>query len=214
MSWWKRSVTIATAVALLAACADASEKKVAKTSSPKHVSPAPVPVPLMPAGTFDHAKEANELAAARTARASGDNLRAHGMAEAAVNHWPGDIAAWAELQAANQALGDDPGQRYADFFHNKIEYVNPLPARVAVLGFQNIAEQPPGTTAGGYVFDQRTIAMARRLEAFYNSLDPVVAQRNAPAEPSFGDKYPYLDELGVGAVVAGVLTVAKSAANK
>ena len=64
-------------------------------------------------------------------------------------------------------------------------------------------------TEGGYTFDAKTIAMARRMQAFYNTLDPINAQRDAPTDESFTDKYPYLLP-GVAAIVGGIVAVTLS----
>ncbi len=210
-------VTMATVLALLAGCSGTAEQQQAKaTPRPKHVSPAPVPPPTLPPGSFDEAKAKSELAAARDAREAGKAADARHLAEAAIEHWPGDPAAWAELQSDCQSLGDVQCRRYADFFRAKVEFVKTLPARAGVLGFQNIAEAPTGTKSGDYTYDDKTTATARRLWAFYHQEDPMTATRNKPMneEPSFAEKYPYAPALLVGGIGAGLLTAAKSVANK
>jgi len=213
MNWCKRAVTLATALAFLTACADSPDDTKKPRRESKRQSPMAVPAPVMPAGTFDRAKEQAELSAARSARAAGDNTRARALADAAIAHWPGDEAAWDEYKADCQALNDDPGVHYASFFHDKIDYVNPLPPRAAVLGFQNIAEEEVGTSDAGYTYDQRSIDMGRRLWAFYNTVDPITPQREAQATDSFVDDSPLLDMTVFGLITAGVLTAIKSAAN-
>jgi type II secretory pathway pseudopilin PulG len=213
MNWCKRAVTLATALALLAACADTPDETKKPRRESKRQSPIAVPAPVMPAGTFDRAKEQAELSAARSARAAGDNARASALATAAIAHWPGDNAAWEEYQTNAQALNDDSGVHYATFFRDKIDYVNPLPPRVAVLGFQNIAEQKAGSTESGYTYDQRSIDMGRRMWAFYNTVDPITPQREAQAADSILDTSPLLDMTVFGLITAGALTAIKSAAN-
>ena len=208
LGWWNKVAHLATAMALLSACAD-NPQIAAKQKNHKHVSPAAVPAPILPAGSFDLTKEKSELERAHAALANGDAAQARVLAEAAIDHWPGDGDGWDILLAASQAQNDDQTRRYATFFRSKIDYVNPLPPRVAVLGFQNIAEEKPGVTEGGYTFDAKTIAMARRMQAFYNTLDPINAQRDAPTDESFTDKYPYLLP-GVAAIVGGIVAVTLS----
>ena len=213
MNWFKRAVALTTALAFMAACADSPDETKKPRRVSKRQSPMAVPAPVMPAGTFDRAKEQAELSAAKSARAAGDAARARALAETAIAHWPGDQAAWDEYKADSLALNDDASVHYATFFHDKIDYVNPLPPRVAVLGFQNIAEEEVGTSDAGYTYDQRSIDMGRRLWAFYNTVDPIAPQREAQAEDSIVDASPLLDMTVFGLITAGALTMIKSAAN-
>jgi type II secretory pathway pseudopilin PulG len=204
----------ATSLALLVGCGGGSQPPLAAAPSARHVSPAAVEPPVLPAGSFDQAKERAELAAAQAARQAGDGAQARAQAEAAVAHWPSDLAAWDELQADCQALKDESCRQHAAFFRAKVEFVSGLAPRVAVLGFQTIAEEPPGTRVGGFTYDQATIDTARRLWAFYHSIDPLNAQRQEAEGETFTERYPYgPTALAIG-IVAGVLTLAKELANK
>jgi hypothetical protein len=210
MGWGKAVVVTAVVAALLAGGGQPAWAQQAG----RRPSPAPVAPPSVPPGTFDQAKEQSELAAAQAARAAGNAGQARPLAEAAIGHWPGDAGAWGELAADCQALKDDTCRQRAAFFQAKVDYVNSLPARVAVLGFQNLAEEPVGTSTTGIVYDQQVIDTARLLWAFYNTRDAMLAQREAPPEPSFADEYPLVPMTLVVGVVAGLLTGAKSLANK
>ncbi len=215
-SCWKTFFAATAALALLAGCSESATQQAKAPTSSKHSSPAPVEPPTLPAGSFDQAKAQAELTTAQAAREAGNAAEARRQAEAAVDHWPGDPAAWAELQTDCQSLADVECSRYAAFFQAKIEFLKGLPARAGVLGFQNIAEEPTGTKAGAYTYDERTIVTARRLWAFYHQQDPMAAKRDQPMdeEPSFAEEYPYAPAVLVIGAGAGLLTAAKSLANK
>ncbi len=166
------------ALGLTTACAGQATMK--KTAQHSRVSPTPELIPETAPGIFDRAAEQAELAAALAARTSGDAARAKTLAESAIGRWPGDPAAWQELAADCTALKDTQCGLYAGFFGDKVAFVNRMPPRVAVLGFQNVAEQPAGTSTGSYKHDQLTIDTARRLQAFYNFRDPLAGKRWLP----------------------------------
>jgi hypothetical protein len=211
--WKERGVAALSAVAMLSACAD-TPPPVAAAS--RHVSPAAVPAPVLPGGSFDrdHAKES--LSAALAARQAGQLPEARRLAEAAVEAWPADLDAWAALADICQASGDQSCRRQADFFKAKVEYANTLPARAAVLGFQTIAEEPVGTTGSAITYDRKSLDTATRIWAFYDAQDTHRDGREMPAatEPPFSEEYPYLPAILVGGVIAGVLTEAKSLSGK
>lgn len=215
MSWWKRSVAAASALALLSGCATGGEQTGKPLRQSKRVSPAPVEAPTLPPGTFDQAKERSELAAAQAARQAGDASKARQLAEEATNHWPGDAAAWDELKTDCQATGDTECADYAAFFRAKIDYVKPLPAKAAQLGFQSLAEEPAGPKSEGFTYDERTVETARRLWAFYHLQDTARASLDKPVdEETFSEKYPYAPALLVIGIGAGVLTGIKSLADR
>ncbi|MDR3440715.1 hypothetical protein [Telmatospirillum sp.] len=196
------------ALALLAGCADAPPAKVAQTAG-RHVSPPAVPAPQLPDDSFDRTRAAAALGAARDAERDGQTADARSKALEAIAAWPGDPAAWQELAALCQAASDKTCQNRAEFFRAKVEFANALPIRAAVLGFQTIAEEPQGGRP-----DPVKTEAARRLWAFYNVQDTRKDQRDAPQEPSFAEEYPYGSMLIAGGVIAGVLTGAKTLANK
>ena len=179
-------IAIMAAVLAVSACTRTTEVKPSRLHS-AHVSPDPAVVPRLPPGSFDHAKEQDELAAARAARLAGDAARARAAAEAAIAHWPADLAAWDELSADCAALKDDPCQRYAAFFRAKVEFVATLPPRAAVLGFASLADNPVGTQSGNYVYDRRTLDTALRLASFYDAQDQLrdvrIVPNAAPVQP-------------------------------
>jgi type II secretory pathway pseudopilin PulG len=170
------------AILVVAGCNREAEIKRSALHS-NHVSPPPVAVPQLPAGSFDQAKAQDEVQAAAAARQAGDSARARSAAEAAVAHWPADLAAWDELTADCTALKDDLCQRYAEFFHAKVDFVDKLPPRIAVLGFASLADNPVGTQSGDYVYDRRTLDTALRLASFYDEQDQLRDVRLA-AHPS------------------------------
>jgi hypothetical protein len=198
-----RLVSIAVAVGLLAACASETENPRPRQVS-GHVSPPPVTPAKLPAGTFDRDKAQGELAAARTAQQAGDLHQAKILTEAAINHWPGDIDAWTELLAVDQALNDADGVHYATFFHDKIDFVNPLPPRIAVMGFQSMADAGSDRQDKDVRHDPQTIAMAGRLASFYNEIDPMVPQRDASMPQRFTERNPYAMPI-IGAAGAGLV---------
>ena len=199
----RKTMTALTALALLGGCAETLPARV--KAAHHRVSPPAVAPPPMAADAFDHARERQDLAAATAARAA---------AETAVAAWPVDIAAWEELEADCQALGDHSCQQYAAFFRAKLEYTSNLPVRVATLGFQTIAETPVGTRVDSMVYDQATIDMAQRLWTFCYRVDTVRTHSDTPPEESFSEKYPYAPALAVVGVGAGILSGIKSLANK
>lgn len=219
--WWKRSVLLAAAISLLAACAD--DPKPVNRMQTKRVSPEAVPAPTVPAGTFDKARSQSYLAQARSAEAASNLADARTFAQYAVDSWPGDTDAWSELQTICHAQKDADCADRAAFFHDKVEYANPLPARVGVLGFQSIAEEEAsapakkgkGKTSDSGDYDQATIDTARRLWAFYNTQDPALQRKDVPeTPPGWTENYPYVTMIGVGGVAAGVIAGVKSIANK
>jgi hypothetical protein len=163
----------------------------------------------LPEGSFDKAKAEAALAAAREASSAGRKQDASKQAEAAVAAWPGDPAAWAEWAAACQAADDQSCRQMADFFRAKVDFANTIPTRAAVLGFQTLSEEPPGRGES-----PAKAEMAKRLWAFYDVQDRGKDLRKIPEEPSFGEEYPYAAMLMVGGTVAGILTLAKTLANK
>lgn len=209
--WAGRWVIGLSIAAMLSACADEPPSKVA-TAQRSHVSPPSVPAPVLPEGSFDHARAQDSLSAALAARQAGQLAEARRLAEAAVDAWPADLAAWAALADICQAAGDQTCRHQADFFRAKVEYANTLPTRAAVLGFQTIAEEPVGTAGSAITYDRKSLDTATRLWAFYNVQDTWKDGRDMPTEPSFSEQYPYGPALLVGGIVAGVLTAAKSAA--
>lgn len=171
---------VMTAVALaLSGCTRAAEIKMVGGHS-SHVSPPPVAVPHLPAGSFDRDKAHDETVAAAAARQAGDAGRARALAEAAVAHWPADLAAWDELTADCAALNDEPCRRYAVFFRAKVDFVDTLPPRIAVLGFASLADNTVGTHSGDYVYDRRTLDTALRLASFYDEQDELRDVRLTP----------------------------------
>ncbi len=216
MNGWKKSLVLTCVVALLAGCAEAPQQQAKAPSAHRHVSPEPVEPPTLPPGSFDHAAAAGELAAAGAARQAGNPALARQAAEAAVDHWPADRAAWQELQTDCQALGDASCVQYAAFFGAKIEFVATLPAKAAVLGFQSMVEtvEDEEDEGGNPRYDPRTVDMARRLWAFYHVEDIAASTPQQPTEPSFSEKYPYAPMLLVGGIVGGLLTGIKTLANK
>lgn len=216
MHWVKTPVIVVTITAILTGCAQTPPPpQQAKAPTPgKRVSPAAVEAPTLPAGSFDQAKEHAELAAAQVARMAGRTAEARAAAEAATEHWPGDVAAWAELETDCRAAGDTACAQYAAFFDAKVEFVANLPPHAAVLGFQNIAEEPVGTKVSGMTYDQKTVDTARRLWAFYNVQDPMAGRRDEPMAETFSDKYPYGPALLAAGIGAAVLTGVKAAASK
>ena len=168
------------AVAALAGCTRDVELKRTTAKESTHVSPPPVAVPRLPAGSFDQARAHSGQLKAAAARLSGDLPAARHSAETAVADWPDDLDAWAELAADCRGAGDIQCALYADFFHAKIEFVDTLPPRVAVLGFASIAAGSVGTRVGDYVYDRRTLDTALRIASFYDERD---VARPAPPRP-------------------------------
>ncbi len=211
--WKGRWVAGLGVVAMLSACADAPPPKVAAASG-RHVSPASVPAPVLPEGSFDRDRAKQALTAALAARQAGQLPEARRLAEAAVDAWPADLDAWAALADICQAADDQNCRRQADFFKAKVDYANTLPARSAVLGFQTIAEEPVGTAGSAITYDRKSLDTASRLWAFYNVQDLRQDGRQVPPGPSFSEEYPYLPAILVVGVIAGVLTTANSMAGK
>jgi hypothetical protein len=174
-----RWVVMAAVALALAGCARTTEIKTAGIHT-SHVSPPPVAVPRLPPGSFDYDKAHEELAAAQAARGANDAAHARALVEAAVAHWPADLAAWDELAADCAALKDDLCQRYAAFFHAKVDFVGTLPPRIAVLGFASLADNTVGTHSGDYVYDRRTLDTALRLASFYDEQDELRGVRLTP----------------------------------
>jgi hypothetical protein len=201
-------------LALLAACADNPPPQTAAAQRGRHESPAPVEAPTLPPGSFDQAQAQAELADARAARQAGNAAEARRLATAATEHWPADTAAWEELQTDCAALKDDAGRQRAAFFLAKVDLVKDMPAHAAVLAFQNMAEEPVGSKVSGVTYDQPMVDTAHRLWAFYHTQDQLVALRTTPREETLSEKYPYLPMGIATAVVAGLLTEAKTLANK
>jgi type II secretory pathway pseudopilin PulG len=170
---------MAAAALALAGCERTTEIKAAGVHT-SHVSPPSVAVPRLPPGSFDRDKAHDEIAAAAAARQAGDTAHARALAEAAVAHWPADLAAWDELAADCTALKDDLCQRYAAFFRAKVDFVDALPPRIAVLGFASLADNIVGTHSGDYVYDRRTLDTALRLASFYDEQDQLRDVRLTP----------------------------------
>lgn len=215
MGWGSKAVMMAAALSLLSACSDEGTVRAMRVS--KRVSPAAVPAPQYAAGSFDQNRAKGELSAAQQALAANDAASARAQVEAAINHWPADPEAWTVLGQACQSLGDVDCTKRAAFFKDKVEYVNPLPARVAVLGFQSLAEEPLGTVNSGVVYDKPLLDTAQRMWAFYNTQDPVVMEReNPPPEPEkpWLEEHPYAGMAVVGGITAAVLTEAKTLGNR
>ncbi len=201
------------AAMLLSACAD-EPVTVAHAHHRNHVSPPQVAPPSLPADSFDQAKAEASLAVAVAARQQGDWPAARAAAEASLAWWPVSITAWEELIAACDALHDAEGERYARFFHAKLLVLNGLPMRVASLGFQTVAENPPGSRSDSVTYDHRTLMMAARLWVFCSKDDPAKSGAPEPVQESFDDAYPYAPALLVIGIGAGLLTGIKSLANK
>ena len=174
--WRRVAVAVATAL-LLASCYKPPPPRLMRTN---RVSPPPLAAATMPPGSFDHAKAQAELAEAERARRAGDAAAARRFDEAAVAHWPADLGAWTALLADCTTLKDSQCALYAAFFRDKVTFVATVPARVAVLGFHALSEEDEGTTSGNYTFDAATLAMAHRMEAFYNERDPMRKLRWLP----------------------------------
>ncbi|HEY1722664.1 MAG TPA: hypothetical protein VGG27_15575 [Magnetospirillaceae bacterium] len=173
------AVVLATAV--LVGCNRAEETKgTLFPSSSSHVSPPPVAVPRLPPGSFDAAQSRAERGEAARLRQANDAAAARGHAEHAAMLWPADLAAWDELKADCTALNDVTCERYADFFHAKIEFVTPLPPRMAVLGFASLNASGLGVKVGDYTYDQQTLDTALRLASFYDEQDQLRDARLKP----------------------------------
>ena len=214
-SWGKRWVIGLCAMAMLSACADApAPQKTADNGPRRHASPPSVPAPELPAGTFDRDRAAAALNEAVSARQAQQLTEARRQAEAAIDAWPADPAAWQALAQICQTLGDQTCQRQAAFFQAKVDYANTLPPRAAVLGFQTIAEQPVGSAGTGITYDQKSLEAAKRLWAFYNVQDTRKSDRDAPTEKTFMEEYPYGPAALAVGIIAGGLTAAKSLANQ
>ena len=198
---------------MLSACADTSPAKVTDDGSRRHASPPSVPAPVLPAGSFDRDRAKTALSGAAAARQASQMVEARQQAEAAVDSWPADPAAWQLLAAICQTQGDQQCHREADFFQAKVDYANTLPARAAVLGFQTIAEQPAGSAGTGLTYDQKSLDAARRLWAFYDTQDSRKSDREAPTEMSFLEEYPYGSAALAVGIIAGALTAVKSLTN-
>jgi hypothetical protein len=157
-------------------------------ASSGHVSPPPVEVPRLPPGTFDAARGQAEREQAAALRRAGNAAEARAHAEQAVALWPADLGAWDELGADCALLNDLACQRYAAFFHAKVEFVSTLPPRVAVLGFASLNAAGPGVKVGDYTYDQKTLDTALRLASFYDEQDQLrgtrIAPRKAAAQPA------------------------------
>jgi len=212
--WGRRWVIGFSAVAMLSACAEAPPEKVADASPRRHASPPSVPAPELPAGSFDRDRAKTGLSAAVAARQANQMPEARQQAEAAIESWPADPAAWKTLAEICQTAGDQTCQHQADFFQAKVDYANTLPPRAAVLGFQTIAEQPVGSTGTGITYDRKSLDTAKRLWAFYNTQDTGKGNREAPTEPTFMEEYPYGPAVLFGGTVAGLLTAVKSLTGK
>jgi hypothetical protein len=210
----RTNLALATVLALLAGCAETPIKTAQVPTQHRHVSPAAVAAPELPGDSFDQARGRSQLAVAEAARLAGHPAEARQSAEASIDSWPSDSAAWTELETECRTLKDEPCQNRAGFFLAKIDYLKDLPARAAVLGFQTIAEEPLGTKSGDVVYDQKTIDLARRLWSFYDTQDPMKAMRDQSEEDSFADRNPYAPALLTAGVVAGALTAVKSLAGK
>lgn len=190
MPGWMRRCSAVMAVFLLAACAD--EPPPPPEHGSRHVSPAAIPPATMPPGTFSRTQAEAELARARAERLAGRPAQARQAVEASLDHWPESLGAWRELLADCQAIGDADCAHYAAFFHDKVEFVAPLSPRVAVLGFQTMRTFPQqdgrvsakGERAliGNGKYDPATLAMARRLEAFFNLKDEGALASPQPRE--------------------------------
>jgi len=216
MSVWRTVSVAVAAAALLTACASSSDddevkakpSRTSSSTSRHHESPAPTPVEQLPAGSFDQAKARAELAQAQALRQGGDDASARAYAEAAADHWPALQEAWAELQAACHAQGDKVCERDAQMMHDKIAFVATQPPRMAMLGFQTMADQPPpkpGKKEDG--LDAWTVAKARRAAAFYNVADPVAALRNAPLPKRMSDSAPSDDTILAGTAAIGAAVI-------
>jgi tetratricopeptide (TPR) repeat protein len=202
-------VAAACALSLLAGCAENAAPVTARTGS-HHVSPPAVPAPTVPGGSFDRDRAQALLAAARADKDEADRQKRRDDAQAAVDAWPGDADAWQELADACRAMGDPAAAQRADYFHGKVAFANTLPTRAAVLGFQTIAQEIPATAKDA----EARRAAATRLWAFFDVQDKQRSLRTTPEDPSFAEEYPYGTMLLSGGVIAGILTVAKSLANK
>lgn len=197
------SIWLTARAALLVACLiavtgcdrTAEIKRSPLASSTSHVSPPPVAVPRLPPGTFDQAAAHAEVNAAIAARLAGDGPAARRSAEAAVAHWPADLAAWDELARDCRAVNDESCVGYAIFFHAKVEFTNSLPPRVGVLGFASLAAAKLGDRSGNYVYDQRTFDTALHIASFYDEQDALREARIPPGvlpkpEPEPAPKQP------------------------
>lgn len=210
----KRAVLAVALVAMLTNCAETPPQTAANPPTPRRVSPTAVEPPVLPPGSFDQAKEQILLAQARASREAGDHAEARRLTESAIDSWPGDSEAWKALDTDCKALNDQQCRKYAQFFLAKLDYVEGLPAKAAVLGFQSLTEEADEKPAGGAEHDQKTIAMSRRLWAFYAAEDPMKVKLAQAPEETFSEKYPYVPMLLVGGIVGGALTIAKSVASK
>lgn len=205
----RKLVAAACALSLLAGCAETAAPAPARTSN-RHVSPPAVPAPTLPDGSFDRDRAQALLAAARADKDGADQQKRRDDAQAAVNAWPGDADAWQELADACRATGDQTAADRADYFHGKVAFANTLPMRAAVLGFQTIAQEIPANAKDA---EARRMA-ATRLWSFFDAQDKLRPLRPTPEDPSFAEDYPYGTMLLSGGIIAGILTAAKSLANK
>ncbi len=147
--WFFPLVVIVVVTTVLAGCNRTKETKGALfPNSSAHVSPPPVEVPRLPAGSFDAMESKAERDAAAAIRQANDAAGARAHAEKAVMLWPADRDAWSELSADCAALKDLACQRYAAFFGAKVEFAGTLPPRMAVLGFASLNAAGSGVKAG------------------------------------------------------------------
>ncbi len=190
--------------------------------SSKPVAPNPtveiVPTPNA-SMVFDAARGRRDLAAAQAARTGGDLGRARAFALASVYYWPISAQAWGELLSDCQGLKDPVCTRHAEFFHDKITFLNSQPPRTGVLGMQNLLEtaaeskgRPAHPKSGkskddlsgddqGSRLDDWIVSYATRIMYCYNRLDSMAALRDAPVADLVSDKYP------PGKIAAGALAV-------
>lgn len=180
LSQFARAAFVCAALTASFGCTRDPEVKHPGISTSSHVSPPPVAVPRLPAGTFDQARSHDGQLKAVAARLSGDLAGARHAAEAAAFDWPANLDAWTELAADCRAAGEAQCALYAEFFRAKVEFLAGQPPRVAVLGFASMAAGRIGTHSGDYVYNQRTLDTALRLASFYDERE---AQRGlgAPA---------------------------------
>lgn len=213
MSAWRSIMAGLVMASLMAGCS---------SSKPEPTSASKAQTSRARAEGFDEAKARAETAGAVNARQIGDAIQARAYAEAAVAHWPGTLDGWSELAAACHAAADRICERHAQFFHDKVEFLNSQPPRMAVLGLQNLLEDEPATKVKSATgapakakdkdkdeddrIDPWTIATAQHMMAFYDQQDPGVAQRSAPVGELVSDQYPpgTVAAIGAGAIATGL----------
>ena len=180
-----------------------------------HQTPAQPPLPDYPVGTFDEKISQEKLLLAKSHRLSGDDLDAKNIILDSIEKWPISVPAWLELRDVCEKTKDETCLAYASFFLSKVSFAETLPARAASLGFETIASGTIGQKAGGYLYDEKGLAMARKLWAFYGADDPIKGGDAVPRdEETFFERYPYLSMAAIVGTGTYLVIFIKNAANK